>query len=110
MAVNASIVSTGPVRRSLLGICAVALAACCAVTEAATIVERRIDLSLEGPAMVESLHLVVALEEPGDLTAWSEYDIDLDDHVELVRASARVVEADGQQLEAVPRRRWREES
>ena len=53
------------------------------VADAATIVQRRVDLSLDGSGMLERHRLVVRLDESGDLEAWSEYGFGLDDHIDL---------------------------
>lgn len=78
------------------------------VADAATIVQRRVDLSLDGSGMLERHHLVVRLDESGDLEAWSEYGFGLDDHIELVDIDARVLGPDGDVIDRVPRRKLRE--
>lgn len=62
---------------------------------AATVTERRIELTISGGELIESRRLAVAIEEPGDLAAWSEYGVTLDDHIELESIEARVLTANG---------------
>lgn len=75
---------------------------------AATILDRSVDLRIEGPALVETLRLEVRLDEPGDLAAWSEYGVGCDDHIRIERIEARVLAASGAEVDRVPRRRFRE--
>ncbi len=83
-------------------------AALAAAADSATIVDRSVDLRVEGAALVETVRLEVRLDEPGDLTAWSEYGVGFDDHIRVERIEARVLAASGAEVERVPRRRFRE--
>lgn len=95
--------------RLLLPVLAAGTAVALAVApDAATIVDRSVDLRVDGPALVETVRLEVRLDEPGDLTAWSEYGVGFDDHIRVERIEARVLAASGVEVDKVPRRRFRE--
>ncbi len=94
-------------KRSLLVVCALfsALGA-----NAATIAERSIEYQLSDSGMREHAQIQVEIEESGDLLAWSEYSIFIDDHIELLSASIKVVGADGDTVDSVKKRDLREET
>lgn len=94
--------------RRLLAVAAAAVLATAGASPAATVVERRVELAISGDELLETTYLEVAIEEPGDLSAWSEYGFLLDDHIELVSVEARVL--GGGRDERIPRRRCREET
>ncbi len=90
----------GRVRKVLVAIvCAVA-----GSVQAATILERTIEVQLQDGSMVKRLHLVVAIEEPGDITTWSSYSVDLDQHLTLLECTAEILDGNGKVRARVPRR------
>jgi hypothetical protein len=74
---------------------------------AATILQRTVDVSIEEEAYIVTESLRVKLDDPGDGETWSEYDIWLNEHIELVDCTARVLDEKGKRLASVPRRRHR---
>lgn len=78
--------------------------------EAATILERRVELSISGPTLRERNLLVVMLDEVGDLDAWNRYTVFVDDDIKLEEVSIEVFDANDKRLVSVPRRKLREET
>ncbi|MEN8163142.1 MAG: transglutaminase family protein [Acidobacteriota bacterium] len=77
---------------------------------AATITERSIEVQLSDSGMRERTGIRIAIEEAGDLDAWSEYPIFVDEHIELLAASIEVLGSDGEKVESVKKRDLRRET
>lgn len=58
---------------------------------AATVVQHTVTIEISGSSVMETTHLRVRLETPGDLEDWSSYSVYLDDHRELESFEAVVV-------------------
>lgn len=75
---------------------------------AATILERDVRFEITEAALVETVRLEVRLDEIGDTTAWSEYGVGVDDHITLEAVEARVLDANGAEVDRVRQRDHRE--
>jgi len=72
---------------------------------AATITEREVTVTVEGAAVIESERIVVLLDDPGDIEAWSDYPVVVSGLSELVECTAEVLDSTGEVVDKVPRKR-----
>lgn len=61
----------------------------------ATILDRNIDIEIDGRQLTERIDFVVSIDGPGDLSTWSEYGFIVDDHITLVECSAQILDSNG---------------
>jgi transglutaminase-like putative cysteine protease len=78
-----------------------------APSNAAVLSQREVVITIDGDGFIRDDRLLVKLTEPGDIDAWQEYSIWLDEHVELVSCTAEVLGPDGKVVDRVPRRKHR---
>ncbi|MCD4748596.1 MAG: transglutaminase family protein [Thermoanaerobaculales bacterium] len=91
--------------------CLVVLLALGAVAvNAATITERSIEVQLSDSGMREQIRIRVSIEEVGDLDAWSEYSILVDENIELLSFSIEIVDSQGDRVDSLKKRHLREET
>lgn len=89
-----------------LTICVVLLP-CAQSALAATILQRTVDIAIQEEAYTVTEYLRLELDNPGDGENWGEYDIWLNEHIELVDCTAKVLDENGKKLASVPRRQHR---
>ena len=91
--------------------CLVVLLALGAVAvNAAIITERSIEVQLSDSGMREQIRIRVSIEEVGDLDAWSEYSILVDENIELLSFSIEIVDSQGDRVDSLKKRHLREET
>ena len=77
---------------------------------ASTIIERGIEFQLSDSGMRERTRIRVAVEEAGDIDAWSEFSVLVDDHIDLLAFSIEVVGSTGEKTGSVKKRELRKET
>jgi transglutaminase-like putative cysteine protease len=70
---------------------------------AATILERRVELEIEGGRLLEEHYLLVRLEAPDDVEEWRRFAIPLDKNVKLESSRAQVLDVEGKVLRKIKR-------
>lgn len=77
----------------------------CAGAQAATIIERSVEIDVAESYVLTSEELLVEIDRPGDNESWGRYPIYLNKNIELVRCTAEVLDSRGKVVEKIPRRR-----